>query len=191
MKTRHTITARSFQAIFLSLGIMVLSSHSVRADFSGYYDPANFTLTNTSADGFIDTSSAPGAISLVGGSNGSGDPGTTDFTILAPANGVVSFDWSYASLDLPLLDDAGFLLNGVYTELAAADGLSGPFSIPVVAGDVFGFRVETVDNTEAPGIFTVSNFSGPTAAVPEASTLALIATGATSLLVIARRRKKD
>lgn len=158
-----------------------------RADFSGYYAPGNFSLTNTNADGFF-TSAAPISITLFGGANGSGNPGTTDFTITAPATGVVMFDWAYSTTDIPILDDAGFLLNGNYVELAPVDGLSGPFAVAVMAGDVFGFRVETLDNTEDRGAFTVSNFSGPTASVPEPSGLTLIATAAVLGGVAARRR---
>jgi hypothetical protein len=170
------------------LSLVLFSIHSARADFSGYYAPGNFTLTNTNADGSV-TSAAPFGITVFGGANASGNPGTTDFTITAPATGTVMFNWAYSTTDIPLLDDAGYLLNGTYIELAPADGLSGPFAFPVMAGDVFGFRVETVDNTEDRGAFTITNFSGP-AAVPEPSAVTLTAAGAVLLGVGAIRTSR-
>lgn len=77
----------------------VFLPQTVQADFSGYYDSANWTLTNTDADGFVDASGAPMSIQLFGGNDGSGNPGTTDFTIVAQASGIVSFDYLYSTAD--------------------------------------------------------------------------------------------
>ena len=157
-----------------------MGATSAKADFSGPYDVMNFTLTNTDADGSVDTSGAPNSIVLTGGNDSSFLQGTTDFTTIAVADGTVSFNWGYISSDYSDYDGGGFLLNGVYTELANNDTqvpfFDGTFSTTVSAGDIFGFRVRTTDNLFAPGQFGVSNFSGPRA-VPEPGSLALLALG--------------
>jgi len=158
---------------------------AAKADFSGYYAPGNWTLTNTGdSNGFVDTAGAPASIVLHGGSSQSGNAGDTDFTIAAAAAGTVSFHWSYFSTDSGSYDSAYFLLNGVPTFLAANNSQGqGDFSVAVAAGNIFGFRVHTEDNIFGDGELTVSNFSAP---VPEGSTLALLALGAVG---VAMRRR--
>jgi hypothetical protein len=164
-----------------------------KADFSGPYDPANWTFENTgSADptGSVITATAPASITLTGGTGGSsgGPSGTTNFTIAAVATGIVSFDWTYSSTDTGAYDVGNFLLNGTPTFLADnANQGSGPFSIAVNAGDVFGFQVFTVDAFLGPGVLEIENFSAP---VPESSTLALFALGSVGVLILMRRRAR-
>lgn len=161
---------------------------AAKADFSGYYDPSHWTLTNTggSTNGFVDTSGAPASITLHGGSSQSGTPGDTDFTIASAATGLVSFNWSYFSTDTGTFDSAYFLLNGKPTFLAdnGHQG-SGTFSMAVSGGDIFGFRVHSVDNLFGDGELTVSSFNAP---VPEGSTLSLLALGALGVTAVMRRR---
>ena len=89
---------RSMSAVlFLALVLMLASPLGARAGMIGAYDPSLWTLTNTSADGFV-TPLANG-VEITGGNNGSGDPGTTDFQILAAGTGLVSFSFVYSSLD--------------------------------------------------------------------------------------------
>jgi hypothetical protein len=176
-------------AALLGFALLLIATLPARGDFSGYYAPANFTLTNTNANGTVNTALAPASIAITGGNNGSGNPGTTDFTIAAPAAGLVSFDWAYASADLPTLDDAGFLLNGTYIQLAPVGGLLGTFGLAVQAGDTFGFRSATGDNTEGAGTFTVSNFSGPAAAIPEPATWTMLTFGSAVMATALRRRR--
>ena len=165
------------------------------AAFTGPYDVSNWTLTNLSADGSVDTSNAPASITITGGDNGTGLPGTTDFTIASAGTGTWSFDWEYTSVDTNDFDGAGWLLNGVYAEVAdnASQG-TGSQSIAVAAGDIIGFRVRTQDNVFGPGVFTISDFDAPVdvippPSVPAPSTLALLALGASGLSVARKRRK--
>jgi hypothetical protein len=157
-------------------------------NFSGYYAPPNWTFQNTggSTDGFVDTSGAPASIRLVGGNSGSGTLGDTNFTIAAAASGTLTFHWSYFSIDSGPFDAAYFLLNGAPTFLAdnGHQG-SGDFSIALTSGNVFGFRVESLDNVAGPGELTISNFNAP---VPEGSTLSLLALGALGVAMVMRRR---
>lgn len=139
--------------------------------FTGDYDPSNWTLTNTNADGSVDTNNAAsGSIDLIGGDSGSESSGATDWVInITPSRaGSVSFDWSYFSLDVPGNDTGGYLLNNIFYQLAATDGdfSTAPVTFLLNPGDTFGFRVATVDNLGSPGIFTVQNFNVQPVAVP-------------------------
>ncbi|PYL16877.1 MAG: PEP-CTERM sorting domain-containing protein [Verrucomicrobia bacterium] len=163
---------------------------AAKADFSGYYAPANWTFQNTggSTDGSVDTSGAPASITLTGGNSQSGTPGDTNFTIAAGASGLVSFHWTYSSMDSGTYDSGNFLLNGNPTFLAdnGSQG-SGDFSIAVSGGNIFGFNVHSMDNLFGPGVLTISNFSAP---VPEGSTLSLFALGALGVMMVMRRRAR-
>jgi hypothetical protein len=136
--------------------------------FIGDYAPGLFTLINTNANGLVIPSEDNLSIVLWGGNLGSGEPGTTDFIISAAGEGVVRFDWAYASFDEAGYDWAGFLLGSSFFQLADTNGMSGTESYHVSLGQTFGFRVETLDNQYEPGILTISDFIAPPGAeVPE------------------------
>ncbi|MFM7279041.1 MAG: PEP-CTERM sorting domain-containing protein [Microcystis aeruginosa] len=142
--------------------------------FQGPYDPINWTLTNSNADGSVNTGGAPASISLTGGDNGSDNFGTTDYTTTAAAAGTVTFDWDYSTNDEPGFDGFGYLLNGSFSFLTSSPN-NGTSTFNVLAGDSFGFRVYTIDNVFGRGSVTISNFSAP---IPEPSTvLSLLALG--------------
>ena len=141
--------------------------------FQDAYDPINWTFTNSNADGFVNTGGAPASISLTGGDNGSGFSGTTNYTTTAAAAGTVTFDWDYSTDDDPLFDPFGYLLNGSFIQVTNNGGgffQNGTSTFNVLAGDSFGFRIFTRDNSVGPGSVTISNFSAP-APVPEPSTV--------------------
>ena len=96
---------------------------------------------------------------IIGSDNGSGTAGTTDFTVSVTANETVSFDWDYSTTDTPGFDSFGYLLTGVYTLLADADGQSGNTTVNLTAGDVFGFRSETTDNVFGGNETMITNFT--------------------------------
>jgi len=135
-------------ATSITLGILsTLPNKAIAFSFTGPFAPSNWTLTNTNADGSVDTTNAAtGTIVLAGGNNG-----------------------SYFTLDTPGFDSAGYLLNGTYTPLATQDGdfSAAPVSLNVNIGDVFGFRAATDTNSDGPPVFTV--FAVPT--VPEPSSI--------------------
>lgn len=166
--------AKIASPLLLSTAIVAVSTANAEAAFIGYYSPSNWNFTTTS-NGTLNSTGAPNSIELTGGDNQSGSPGTTDFTIAAPASGTWQFDWSYSSFDnVPNGDSGGYLLNGNFTELARnSDVINnrpalGFISLSVSQGDIIGYRVSTLDNTSAFGQLTVRNFSAPapTAAVP-------------------------
>jgi subtilisin-like proprotein convertase family protein len=126
--------------------------------FSGSFDPANWQLVST-GDGSVNTAAAPTSIVLTGNDNGAA--GNTDYTItmVACGSGELYFNWMYNSIDGPTWDNAGYIINGNYSQIANVDATSGIVGpITINAGDVFGFRVYSVDGSAGAGIFTISNF---------------------------------
>jgi len=165
----------------LTLGISPWLTQQAKADFIEQYPLADFTLTNSPnsilTDGFVMMSGS--SIVLTGGNSGSGEPGTTDLVTTAAQAGLIQFDYSYSSLDLPKLDYAGYLLNGTFVQLADTDGESGFVQFNVSLGEPFGFWVATVDNQGEPGILTVSSAD---AAAPEPRTGLMLVIGIAGIL---------
>ena len=135
--------------------------------FADDYAPGNWS-ESIGGDGSIDTSDAPASITLIGANDNSGRNVKTDFTIAAPAAGIVSFNWYYSTSDIdPTYDPFGYLLNGAFTRLTDNFGAliqTGSTSFAVGAGVVFGFRQDSTDTEGGAGTTTISNFNGPTAA---------------------------
>jgi len=154
---------------------------------------SNFDLINTSANGTAVI--APGGLSFVltGGNTGSGLSGSTDFTAIASTSGLVQFQYSYASLDTPGADSAGYLLDNDQIQLADTDGTSGTASFSVSTGQLYGWWVDTEDNTGEAGILTVI-FSPALASVPEPESVALAVIGlavlTTASLIRVRSRQE-
>jgi hypothetical protein len=164
--------------------------------FTDSYAPANFSLTNSNADGFVNTSGAPASISITGGDNGSSSFGSTKFFTTAAAAGLVSFDWNYSTQDAqsfdPSFDPFGFNLNGVFTQLTNSFGAQSQFgtaSFNVALGDTFGFEVQTIDNIFGRATVTISNFNAlaPTPIPTPALLPGLIGMGVAAL----RQRKGE
>lgn len=202
--------------LFSLLFTMCLASVLIpqaKADFIGYYDLTNFTLTNTDneqfpsfTDGTATTPDGGQSVVLTGGNGGSGIGGTTDLFINAAAAGIVQFNWAFSSSDpssagtFPLgcglgftgsCDDAGYLLNGTFVQLS--DDIlqgSGLVSFAVTVGESFGFRVETLDNLGGAGVLTLSNFSAPAdpSPVPEPGYPAILL-GLTAVMASVQRWK--
>jgi len=166
LKHAMDIRAHVIAARFLGVGLFLIFALQARASFIGYYDPANFSLVNSNADGSVTAAADGSSISITGGNNGSGLPGTTDFLITAPQSGLVIFRYLFSTPDyddIQLYDDAGFLLDGQFTpfsQLLSPDPLLS-FNFVFAAGQTFGFRVETADNTGEPGVLTISDFVAP------------------------------
>lgn len=161
------------------LTLLTLGAGSAEAAFIGPYDPINFVLTNMNSDGFAEFR-PNGSLVLTGGNNGSGNPGTTNFLVSAAGTGLVTFNFSYSSLDAVLAEVVGYMIGSSFTLLADRDGTARPVpvSFAVTAGQTFGFRITTDDNTGEPGILTVSDFTAPAGSgVPEPSTWISVAAG--------------
>jgi hypothetical protein len=165
---------------FAILAVFLLMPAAAHADFAGIYAPVNWTQSIGGA-GSVNTGGAPASIVL------NSQIGQTNYTILLVSGGFWSFDYEYSSPYVGGADTAGYLINGSFTQLADNNGGSGASgSIAVLAGQTIGFRVN--GNGELNSALTISNFSGPSA-VPEPSSLALMAAGAAGLVAARRRRK--
>ena len=176
----------------LAAGLLGFSM-TASANFIGYYAPGNWRVGNTLYDsGIVDTTSAPGSsITLIGSDNSSGEFSRVDFSIVAPVAGTFSFDWAFSSTDTlgAGYETAGYLKNG-QPQLYPNDLgniLSGRKSVPVTAGDVFGFYVITQDNLGGSASLTISDFSAP---VPEPASVAMMALGLLGLVGVASARRR-
>jgi len=182
---------------FLVLLLVAMGHSSAEAlGFEGSYDPSNWTLFTGTGDGSVDTSLAPSSIDLRGSDTGSGDFITTTFTIGSPGDGTVSFSWDYDSfnVDGPFFDPAGFVLNGLLTQLTndgGPDVQSGVLNVLVSTGDVFGFYVSTLDDALGEALISISNFSAPAASIPEPGTFLLMGTGLIGLIGFGWRKRKQ
>jgi len=158
--------------------------------FTGAYAPSNWTLSNDNTNGYVDITSAPSSISIIGGDLGGLGAGQTTYTTTALIGGLLSFNWSYGTADWnPSYDPFGFVLNGAFTQLTndlGPDEQSGAFSTILAQGDIFGFGINTVDNIVGSGNATITDFAAP---VPEpVSTLGMLI-GAGAMLMRKQQQK--
>jgi hypothetical protein len=185
------VTIKTIAKLCLALAALFAAVPRGEAAFIGAYDPGNFTLINSNADGLASLQ-MDGSLLIIGGNNGSGSQGTTDFLIAAVEVGIVTFNFYYSAQDLPTLDEAGYILGSSYFKFADTIGTQGIISFSVNAGQMFGFRVGTADNTGEPGQLTISDFSAPAggSAVPEPSSWITMAAGIAALVVRSRRQAR-
>jgi len=149
------------------------------------YPLSAFQVSNDNADGTAVGINGGLSLLLTGGNNGTGLAGTTDFIATALTPAIIEFQYTYNSLDSPGFDSAGYLIQGLFVQLTDTDGDSGSASFTVSAGDIFGFRVATLDNTQEPGVLMISEFAA--SAVPEPATLPAVA-AALAVAVWIRRK---
>lgn len=104
-----------------------------------------------------------GGLYLSSGNNGSGAMGTTDFKITVPNLITFSFDWNYTSNNgSPVGDAFGYFIGGTFTQLSNDNGIlaqSGSATVTVTAGQMFGFRMNTLDNLGDNAEVWITNFT--------------------------------
>ncbi|MGA1582848.1 MAG: HYR domain-containing protein [Saprospiraceae bacterium] len=131
--------------------------------FLDEYDPLNWTIS-ADGDGVVNSGNAPTSVTLVGANDGTFGA-ETNICITIPADGQVSFDWSYSSANSSAFwDPFGYILNGSFVQLTTtAGGLnqSGSLALAVLAGDVLCFSQQSVDGSFGAGTTVVSNLVGP------------------------------
>lgn len=141
-----------------------LTNNDVITGFSGVLAPTNWTFSNTNANGIVNTTNAPSSISITSGNNLSESSGTTDYSIVIPETGTLSFNWSYTTSDDSAYDYPQFIYENVTTlftgyDLDGNSPQSGSVTLNVTEGTVFALRMYTVDNSYGSAIVTISNFN--------------------------------
>src|SRR6185295_1214788 len=95
MRMKKTLLVSS---LALAMGAVSLPAS---ADFSGHYDPANWTITLTGVPPgggppvAVDTTGAPASITLIGGDSGCAQPLCTLQYTNSLNKEFLQFDWSY------------------------------------------------------------------------------------------------
>lgn len=186
--------------LFVAAALCVPTHAAVIFDgtFTGDFATANWSLVlGPSSNGGVYTGGAPASIT-VDGSNDDGNmlppdrygDGLTTYRITIPSSGTVRFSWQYQTVDTNAsYDIAGFVLNGAYSDLSSAVGAtsqSGVAQFDVIAGDVFGFFVDPIDNTGGAASLTISQ--APLEAIPEPSTFGLLGAALAALCLLRSRR---
>jgi hypothetical protein len=144
--------------------VALSASVGTLSNFTGAFAPANWTFTNTNADGTLNTTNAPTSVSITGGDSFNSGPGTTDYNITMPVSGTLSFSWAYstydgASWDYPQLvyNNATSLFAGYNT--GGTPTQSGSVTMEVQAGKTLILRMYTADNSSGAATVVISNFS--------------------------------
>jgi hypothetical protein len=161
---------------------------------------AAFVSVPAGAVGFINIGGGDGTFAFgpapffgtITGPNNGAAGSIAQYTGVALLGGLFDVFWEYTTFDADgsLFDPAGYVLNGVYTQLTV-DGLpfgstqSGSFSINLAAGDEFGFYVSTTDGFVGPA--TLSFGQG---VIPEPGTWAMMIAGFGLVGFAARRRRE-
>jgi hypothetical protein len=68
----------------------------------------------------------------------------------------------------------------------AAEPAGGTFSMPLLAGQVFGFRVHSEDRAYSPGVLTITNFT----VTPEPGTGVLVLAGLAGMARMGTSRRR-
>ena len=140
-----------------------LTNNDVITGFSGVFAPTYWAYSTTNSDGIVNTTNAPSSISITSGNNLSESSGTTDYSIVIPETGTLSFNWSYTTSDGSAYDYPQFIYENVTTlftgyDLDGNSPQSGSVTLNVTEGTVFALRMHTLDNSYGPAIVTISNF---------------------------------
>ena len=145
-----------------------------------------WTLANSNGgDGYVVWTAT--GFQLWGADNAVG-PNYTTYTFTAGGAESLSIPWAYSTLDCcgSYWDPAGYVLNGVYTQLSTNCNVqftcdtSGTLNIALNAGDNFGFYVYSLDSIQGRAAIDVTT--------PEPATMALFGSGLLGLAGAIRRK---
>ncbi len=175
-----------------TLFIFLLMTSNANAAFINGYDLSNWSQSING--GSVDISGAPDTLVLTSSNDGSNNEKNQDFTITALKNSSVSFAWNFQTNDsFNAYDPFGMLLNGVFTQLTdnlGNNNQSGIFSFNIVAGDIFGFRANSIDSMFGSSITDISAFDATPAptSVPTPATFWLMSS---SLIYLLCKKRKS
>ncbi len=139
---------------------------SAFANFSGNYDPANWTETHSldCDDGFVELS-APSSIALTSSDNyACGGSSFFGYSIPLTACGTISFNWEFNE---QCYGDSrfGYSVNGVAHQLTNDFGGTDQYGFAVAnvsVGDVFSFYIYSTNyNMCSAGYCAIGSFNGP------------------------------
>uniref|UniRef100_UPI0040491557 T9SS type A sorting domain-containing protein n=2 Tax=Flavobacterium sp. TaxID=239 RepID=UPI0040491557 len=128
--------------------------------FVGDFASTNWTQSSQSSNGSI-TFNETDAIMI--SSDGLSGLGFNQAVITIPYNTTISFDWNYTTVDGAQYDYPQIFLNGNLQFINGYSTLgsftqSGTQTITLEAGDLFGFRMVSTDNTLGAATTTINNF---------------------------------
>lgn len=172
---------------FASAAVLALAASAANAE--------SFTLDLGGGDGSVTDVTSPGGIFnlafvLIGSNTGSQNSIFTTYTAVAESDLLVTGEFAYLATDIdgPDLDDFGYVINNVFTQLSSNDGeasQAGEFAFSVAVGDVFGWYINATDDQLGPAVATVGANLAP---VPVPASLPLLGAAVSGLLALRRRR---
>ena len=150
------------------------------------------TLSNSNGgDGYLDTPEGGADFTLRGADNSVVGNYTLYTTRAAVTQNFYNF-YIYSTNDTGGAenDPAGYVVNGVYYQLSPASSvadytITGKFNFSVVAGDSYGFFVDSTDGCCGRASLSVGSL------VPEPATWTLLLVGFGMVAVAARRRRAE
>ncbi len=152
-----------FVAIVSTLSVPIMSAYAGSSLFSGVYDVSNWDTELNGGDGNVLAENTSDV--LITGDDSDQGQTDTSFSLVMPCDGNVDFNWDYRTVDDdgPEFDPAGYSVDGVFTQISDDDGddvQNGMETVPVLAGQIFGFVVRTNDGDEgeASASFTPTEF---------------------------------
>lgn len=139
-----------------------------QSGFANAYAPAHWTQTLINSNGSVNTASAPTEITLTS-SNGLSGSGQTNYSILIPCTGIVTFDWEYSTLDGAQYDHPRYAINGgsfiTFPTYKGQNGdpkqQVGSVSISMTAGQTLALQAFTSDNLGGSATIKIKNFKAP------------------------------
>jgi hypothetical protein len=164
----HHLKFLKMKTLLLSLAFLL--PLLVSAQFDGFYNPDNWTLSrsNPCDNGYVNASGAPASIEIWSSDNTGCGNSVVYYGITAFTSGTVSFDWVYTTFDRDgsFYDRFGYFKGNEVVQISPL-GLpngaseSGTTTFEVNQGETFGFYMESVDNVLGRARSVISNFSAP------------------------------
>lgn len=124
-------------------------------------------------------------------------PNVVKYTDTFLSDTTLSFDWSYATLDVrgTTFDKAGYVLNNTFTQLSTDGQPSnimqfGSVLISIMANDIFGWYIDSTDSRGGYANLEVPNYSAAPSAVPVPAALPLMASALVAFGISRRNKLK-